>query len=105
MERLEEGNYKLPDWSLDVRCNGYGWGQKQKPCYGKFRLIDGDILKRKTQEDTYYGFICPDCHCFTEIAEKQIPKEVKDYCLQVAARGSDAYEGLSKEEKKLSEVL
>lgn len=105
MERLEEGNYQLPDWSLDVRCSGKSWGQKQRPCYGKFRLVDGDIVKRACMGEMCYGFICPDCHCFTEIDEKQIPEEVRDYCLQVAAKGSDYYEKLTEEEKKLSEVL
>lgn len=105
MERLEEGNYKLPDWSLEARCSGKGWQQNQKPCYGKFKLVDGDIVKRKSWGEMYYGFICPDCHCFTELNEKQIPNEVKNYCPQVAARGSDEYEKLSEEEKKLSEVL
>lgn len=102
MERLEEGNYQLPDWSIEARCSGKGWEQRQKPCYGKFKLVDGDIVKRTCWGEVYYGFICPDCHCFTQIDEKEIPKEVKDFCLQVAARGSDAYEKLTKEEKKLS---
>jgi len=62
-------------------------------------------VKRTYWGEVYYGFICPKCHCFTQIDEKEIPKEVKDFCLQVAARGSDAYEKLTKEEKKLSEVL
>ncbi len=105
MERLEKGNYKLPNWSMEARCTGNGWGQKKKTCYGKWKLEDGDILKRVTSETTYYGFICPDCHCFTELDSEKIPLEVREYCPQVAARGSDHYEKLTDEEKKLSEVL
>lgn len=105
MERLEKGNYKLPDWSLEARCTGECWEQKQKPCYGNFKLVDGDIVKRISRGETCYGFICPDCNCFTEINEKQIPYDVRKWCPQVAAKGSDYYSKLTEEEKKLSEVL
>lgn len=106
MERLEKGNYKLPDWSIEARCTGEGWGQNHKPCYGNFKLVDGDIVKRIFGEgEKCYGFICPDCNCFTEISEKQLPYAVRRWCPQVAAKGSDEYSKLTEEEKKLSEVL
>ncbi len=106
MELIEKGNYKLPDWSMEARCTGKGWEQKQKPCYSKWKLEDGDIVKRKNSDgEVYYGFICPDCHCFTQLEEKELPTNVKEYCLQVAAKGSNHYVTLTEEEKKLSEVL
>lgn len=105
MEMLEEGNYKMPDWSMEARCNAEGWRQKNKPCYSKFRLEDGDIVKRYARETMWYGFICPKCKCFTEIPEEKIPDNIKEYALQVASPGSDAWSKLSDEEKELSKEL
>lgn len=68
-------------------------------------LEDGDVLKRITWGEVYYGCICPKCKCFTEIPEKLIPSEVKIYAPQVAVPGSDNYEKLTKEEKELSKYL
>lgn len=108
----KKGNYVDPNWILeDVTCTGKGWDQNDKrPCYSIWDLDSGDIVKREYltafDETAFsYGFICPECHCFTEINEKLIPEEVKRYCMQVAARNSNAYETLSDAEKKLSEQL
>lgn len=111
MKVLKKGNYKLQDWSLEVECTGNGWTNNNRPCHSILELEDGDIVKRKYQRygcnypSTSYGFICSECHCFTEIDESLIPKEIKKYCPQVAAKGSDYYSELTDEEKKLSEVL
>ncbi len=110
---LEEGDYKFPDWSMEVRCmstaDWLGLRRKpKKPCYSKIELEDGDIVKRGNSETIYYGFICPKCKCFTELSEeevKKIPENVKYYALQVACPGSDQWDKLSDEEKKLSENL
>ncbi len=102
---IEKGNYKLPDWSMEARCTGAGCGQKHKPCYSKWKLEDGDIVKRKFGGEICYGFICPDCHCFTILDETELPDNVKAYCLQVAAKGSKEYEELTEKEKILSEGL
>lgn len=108
-EILEEGNYKFPDWSIEARCMGaLDWeklGKPRKPCYSKLKLEDGDIVRRIGSGETYYGFICPKCKCFTELPEEEIPENVKEYALQVAAPGSDNWEKLSDEEKELSEEL
>ena len=111
MKVLKKGNYKLQDWSLEVECTGKGWHNDNRPCHSILKLEDGDIVKRKYQgygescPSTYYGFICNECHCFTEIDESLIPDEIKRYCPQVAGKGSDYYSELTDEEKKLSEVL
>ncbi len=105
MKVLEKENYKVRDWKLKVECTGNLWHNKNKPCHSILELEDGDIVKREGLGEFSYGFICCECHCFTEIAPKLIPDEIKNYCLQVAAKGSDAYSKLSEEEKKLSEVL
>jgi len=31
MQVKEQGDYKMPDWKLEVRCTGRDWEQKQKP--------------------------------------------------------------------------
>lgn len=106
MEMTKEGNYKLEEWSLkDVECTGEGWGQKHRPCHSQFTLYDGDIVKRESLGNMYYGFICDKCHIFTELDEDLIPDEIKKFCPQVAAPGSDAYSKLSPEEKELSKYL
>lgn len=106
MDMTKEGNYKLEDWSLkDVECTGKGWEKKHRPCYSLFTLYDGDIVKRATYDDMCYGFICDKCHIFTELDERLIPSEIKEFCPQVAAPGSDAYSKLSDEEKELSKYL
>ena len=103
---LKEGNYKLPDWKIVCTCTGNGWGNRgKKPCYSTIELEDGDIFKRKCYDEFYYGFICPQCSCFTEIDSNLLPYEVKNYAPQVAAKGSDEYSSLTEQEKKLSEKL
>lgn len=108
---LERGNYKLNDWFLDVECTGKHWIQKHRPCHSKIRLEDGDIVKRVSRDlwsgarTLSYGFICEECHCFTEIEGKDIPKEIKDWCEQVASKGSDEYDDLTQKGKELSQFL
>lgn len=106
MQVKEQGDYKMPDWKLEVRCTGRDWEQKQKPCYSLLVVEDGDIVKRSYYEDEIaYGCICPVCKCFTEIPEKDIPYNVRKFAPRVVSRGSDGYSELSDEEKKLSENL
>lgn len=108
----KKGNYADPNWSLeDVMCTGKGWNQNgKKPCYSVWDLDSGDIVKREYPDDfnsiaISYGFICPECHCFTQIDERLIPRSIKLQCMRVAAKGSDAYNRLSDAEKKASEHL
>lgn len=68
-------------------------------------MEDGDIVKRDCDGSFDYGCICPECGCFTVIPKKDIPKEVLEYALQVAKKGSDNYMSLTEEEKKMSEML
>lgn len=106
MKVKEKGNYKFPNWTLDVMCTGKGgWVQKHKPCYGTLTLEDGDIVKRGYDDEFDYGCICPECGCFTVIPKKDIPIEVQTYAPRVATKGSDQYDELTDEEKKLSELL
>lgn len=117
MQMIKEGNSKLKDWSLIVKCTGNGigikWYSTHYPCYLTQFLEAGDIVKRAIYDVMYddntvpfrYGFICPNCHCFTEVDERLIPQEIKDHCLQIAGIGTHFYEDLTNEEKNLSLLL
>ena len=73
MKMLEEGNYKIKNWSIKAECTGAEWHQKQRPCHSIYELEDGDIVKRYCYDEFSYGFICDKCHCFTELPAKDIP--------------------------------
>lgn len=112
MKLKKKGNYVDPNWVLeDVMCTGKGWDQNgKKTCYSIWDLDSEDIVKREYTDvfkstSFAYGFICSECHCFTEIDENLIPEQVKHNCIQVAAKGSDKYKRLSHAEKKRSEYL
>lgn len=108
MEIIKKGN---SCWSLEVKCTGNGWNNLEKdPCFSILKLNKEDIYKRsyhqyeKGKQQTY-GFICPVCHCFTEIDRNLIPAYTKVTCLNVAKKGSIYWDDLTDEEKKISEVL
>lgn len=114
MQILKQGDYKLKDWSLETECTGIGHTNKHKPCHSTIKLEDGDIVKLHQKEPMgygvfkywlSYGFICCECHCFTEIPAHLIPSEIREHCLTVAQKGSDEYSDLSEKEKELSENL
>ena len=114
MQILKKGNYKSKSWSLETECTGIGYANKHKPCHSPIKLEDGDIVKLNHKKPMgygifkywlSYGFICCECHCFTEIPAHLIPSEVREYCLQVARKGSEEYLKLSEKEKELSENL
>ena len=113
MKLKKKGTYVDPNWSLeDVMCTGKGWEQNgKKPCYSVWDLDSADILIRKhtaygdSYPTTYYGFICPECHCFTELDANLLPHDIRKNCKMVAMKGSDEYFRLSEEEQKLSDFL
>lgn len=69
-------------WNMEVTCTGKGWYQNGKqPCYSLLEIYPYDILKRSSTDisgisDTYYGFICPKCGCFTELDTSKIPSHI-----------------------------
>lgn len=111
MRVLKKGNYVDPNWSMEVTCTGKGWLNVSNPCYSILELNSRDIVSRKytsygdDSPTTYYGFICPVCHCFTEVDEKLLPLEIKKNCMHIASKGSVEYTRLSVEEQKLSDML
>ena len=70
-------------FKIKATCDGNGWDQGQRrPCYSLWEVDENDIQTRLHTDyggttDTYYGFTCPDCGCFTELDEKEIPPNVK----------------------------
>ena len=70
-------------WTMQATCTGNGWNQDGKsPCLALFELDAGDIYSRVHHDygggsDTYYGFICPNCGCFTEISDSKLPSYVR----------------------------
>ena len=84
MKKLAQGKNNPHLWRTEATCNGKGWDQNGKnPCYALWEVTALDIRKRTHMDygggtDTYYGFVCPDCGCFTELSEKGIPHEVKN---------------------------
>lgn len=92
MQILERGSKKLRDWSLETECTGSGFDNTNKPCHSTLKLEDGDIIMLHREKSIgngvfkywrSYGFICCECHCFTEIPESLIPSEVRESCLEV----------------------
>ena len=82
MRKLANASENPNIWKKEVTCTGAGWQQTGTPCHSLFE-IDARDIKRRTHTDygggtdTYYGFVCPDCGCFTEIPSKDIPSHVK----------------------------
>lgn len=70
-------------FKIKVTCDGNGWDQDDHdPCYALWEATEADIYRRSHTDisectDTYYGFICPDCGCFTELDAKKLPSRVK----------------------------
>lgn len=83
MRKIANGNDNPNKWTMQATCTGAGWSQKGRgPCYSLFELDGRDIYKRSHTDyggctDTYYGFICPDCGCFTEIPKEKLPSGVR----------------------------
>lgn len=84
MKVIEKGNYK-EDWSIQLKCTGKEWKQDSKPCHAKLEIEDGDIFFRDyqgygdTSSERYYGFVCSECGCFTEVESEKIPESVKEF--------------------------
>lgn len=79
---LKEADENPNIWRMEVTCNGNGWDQENLiPCRRLIEIDERDVQKRiyddYGENETYYGFTCPKCHCFTQIPEKSIPWNVK----------------------------
>lgn len=70
-------------WTKEVKCTGKGWSQDAYPCGAILELDEADIIKRVharygQEPGTDYGFICPQCGCFTEMEPSDIPHYIRD---------------------------
>ena len=99
--KVLDKNPKNMGWSIECFCTGKGWDQEGKvPCGAKLEVSDVDIQKRVCTDisevsDTYYGFTCPLCKCFTELDESKIPWSVRGI-----AKNYKKHESSSKESSK-----
>ena len=92
MKKLANAKTNPSLWKTTSTCTGKGWIQiGTNPCYALWEIDASDILKRTHTDisgdtEAYYGFICPDCGCFTEIDVKDIPYEVRSGAKNYAER-------------------
>ena len=98
MKKIADGRNNEKQWKMEATCTGAGWNQNGKsPCYSLFELTGGDIRKRTHVDygggkDTYYGFVCPDCGCFTELPEGKIPYSVRSNASTYVASSKNAWD-------------
>ena len=79
---LKEASENPKLWRKEFTCTGQGWMQTAHPCGRLIEVLASDVRTRRHTDygggtDTYYGFYCPECGCFTEISEHKLPYEVK----------------------------
>ena len=83
MRKLAKANQNKNMFRMKATCDGNGWNQNGKtPCYQLWEITALDIKYRSHTDisgvtDIYYGFVCPECGCFTELDEQNIPSTVK----------------------------
>lgn len=84
MRKIASAKENPSIWKMEATCTGKGWQQIGTPCYSLFEINATDILKRTHTDmygdtEEYYGFVCPDCGCFTEIQKDKIPYDVRSH--------------------------
>jgi len=88
MKKLADAKNNPDVFKIEHTCTGKGWKQGgRKPCYALWEVAAYDILKRKSMDygggtEISYGFICPECGCFTEIDAAKLPYEVKSNAIE-----------------------
>ena len=84
MKRLATANENPNAFKMQATCDGRGWNQNgRRPCLALWEITANDIRMRKHTDysgetDSYYGFVCPDCGCFTELDPREIPLYVRN---------------------------
>lgn len=98
MKKLADAKDNPQLWKTEATCSGKGWDQSGKiPCYALWEVTAKDIKKRSHTDygggtDTYYGFVCPDCGCFTELPEKDIPHEVRSHAATYIGKTAEEFD-------------
>lgn len=78
MKLIAEADQNPELFSIKISCTGARWNQDNRtPCGRLWELNATDILKRNYTDyaggsETYYGFVCPKCGCFTEIQSSEL---------------------------------
>lgn len=84
MKVLKEPEVNPELWKKEYTCTGRGWYQEGRtPCGCLLEVNIGDIQERSHTDlggetDTYYGFTCCKCGCFTEISKDDVPLEFRN---------------------------
>lgn len=83
MKKIASARENSEIFKIKATCSGSGWDQGSRvPCYSLWEVSAADIQKRTHTDhggttDAYYGFTCPECGCFTELDEKEIPYDIR----------------------------
>lgn len=83
MRKLATSEQNPDLFKMKATCTGAGWDQGNRcPCYSLWEVTAKDIQRRTHTDyggntDTYYGFTCPDCGCFTELDKDDIPFDIR----------------------------
>lgn len=104
---MEKLNYD--DWKFEAICTGKGDNRIDlEPCYNKYTISSEDIIVRKNREldkkslisiiawtflgeSVTYGFVCPECGCFTMIPDWKIPKYIQIHAKQFEGADENRY--------------
>ena len=84
MKVLKEPDMNPELWRGKYTCTGKGWYQGDNVPCGRLLEVDiNDIRERSHTDlggetDTYYGFTCCKCGCFTEISKDDVPREYRN---------------------------
>jgi len=83
MKKLADAKDNPNIFKIEQTCTGKGWDQGHRtPCFALWEISAVDIFKRKYTDmagdtEITYGFLCPECGCFTELNAADLPREVK----------------------------
>ena len=107
MDIIKKGD---SSWSMKVTCTGYQCSDY--PCFSELIVKKEDIVFLRNFYNPY-GFICPNCHQFTEIDKNLLPYSVQANAIRIAEKYGtfyDSYLGelkapLSEKQKKLCETV
>jgi hypothetical protein len=79
MKKLQTGSNNPKLWKVSATCSSNMWRPNpgQKPCGALWEVNNLDLVARTSTDisgssDVSYGFICPDCGCFTELTREEL---------------------------------
>ena len=107
MDIIKKGN---SSWNMKVTCTGYKCSDY--PCFSELIVEKEDIVLLHNFHNPY-GFICPNCHQFTEIDRNLLPYSIQTNAIKISEKYGYYYddyikelkEPLSEKQKKLCEIV